>query len=73
MNPYYDSLGAFLHMNGYGAYVWTCYALVFGSIVFLMWYARHERKSTLTKLKRQSHQSKLTNKQRKHLHSVGDL
>ncbi|MDO4896068.1 MAG: heme exporter protein CcmD [Moraxella sp.] len=65
MNPYYDSLGAFIQMNGYGVYVWSCYAMVFGCIFALIIYAKNERKSAISKLNRQTHHTKLTNKQRK--------
>lgn len=65
MNPYYDSVTAFIEMNGYGAYVWACYVIVFVSIFALIFHAKNERKSVINKVKRQTHNTKLTNKQRK--------
>ncbi len=65
MTPYFSSFQEFMHMGGLGVYVWTCYALVFGSVLFLIVYARHERKATLAKLTQTVQNSKLTNKQRK--------
>ena len=52
-------------MNGHGAYVWTCYALVFGAIALMIWYAKSERTKTIAKLSTQT--KKLTNKQRQAL------
>lgn len=62
MTPYFDSFSAFLHMGGHGAYVWACYALVFGCVAGLIWFAKHERKATIAKLTQQN--TRLTNKQR---------
>lgn len=50
MTPYFDSFSAFLAMDGHGFYVWTCYALVFGSVLFGVIYTRLERKKTLKRL-----------------------
>ncbi|MGK8252329.1 heme exporter protein CcmD [Moraxella lacunata] len=65
MIPYFQNLADFIHMNGHGAYVWTCYALVFGAIALMIWYAKSERTKTIAKLSTQT--KKLTNKQRQAL------
>jgi heme exporter protein D len=31
----FESLDAFLAMNGHGMYVWTCYAIVYGILIYL--------------------------------------
>jgi heme exporter protein D len=31
----FDSLAAFIHMDGHGVYVWTCYALVYAILIYL--------------------------------------
>ncbi len=68
MTPYFQTVHDFIHMNGHGAYVWTCYALVFGAVLFMIWHAKKERIHTINKLKQLSMQGKkLTNKQRQAL------
>jgi heme exporter protein CcmD len=32
----------FLHMSGYGAYVWSCFGLTFAVLIYNVWAARHE-------------------------------
>lgn len=31
----FDSLSAFIHMDGHGVFVWTAYAIVFGILIYL--------------------------------------
>lgn len=31
----FDSLADFMHMDGYGVFVWTAYALVYGILIYL--------------------------------------
>lgn len=31
----FDSLDAFIHMNGHGVYVWACYAIVYSILIYL--------------------------------------
>lgn len=32
----FDSLQAFIEMDGHGGYVWSCYALALGVVVFII-------------------------------------
>lgn len=64
---YYSTLSELMHMNGYGGYVWACYALVFGCFLWLIIHAKKERKSAIKKLTEQDQRTKLTNKQRKQI------
>lgn len=36
------SFGEFLDMNGYGAYVWSAYAIAIGGLVLNIWLARRQ-------------------------------
>ena len=36
MNFQFDSLAAFLNMNGHGAYVWACYIITFAMLIGLV-------------------------------------
>ncbi len=36
MNFQFDSLDAFLTMNGHGAYVWACYCITFTVLICLV-------------------------------------
>jgi heme exporter protein CcmD len=36
------SLREFLSMSGYGAYVWSCYALTFLCVIWLWWSGRQQ-------------------------------
>lgn len=31
----FDSLAAFLYMDGHGVYVWACYAIVYAILIYL--------------------------------------
>jgi heme exporter protein D len=33
-------MSEFLHMNGYGAYVWSAYAIAIGTLLLNVWLAR---------------------------------
>lgn len=66
MSPYFSDVNAFLQMGGHASYVWACYGITLGCLLFLVWYAKNERKTMLDKLTRQTGR-KLTNKQRKQL------
>lgn len=52
MTPHFESFSEFIQMGGHGFYVWLCYALVFGSVLFGLWYAKSERTRTLKRLAR---------------------
>jgi heme exporter protein CcmD len=36
------SLREFLHMSGYGPYIWSCYGLTLGALIWNVWSARRE-------------------------------
>ncbi len=36
MSFYFDSLGEFLRMGGHGPYVWTCYVITWGTLLYLL-------------------------------------
>lgn len=36
MNFQFDSLAAFLNMNGHGPYVWACYIITFAVLISLL-------------------------------------
>lgn len=63
ITPYFSTIQEFFQMGEHGVYVWSCYALVFATIFSLIFYARRERKMTLSQLNRQQ-KMRLTNKQR---------
>lgn len=68
MTPYFSDFQTFIQMGGHANYVWACYGITFGCLLFLIWYAKNERKNMLDKLNHQSARTnKLTNKQRKQL------
>lgn len=50
MTPHFESFADFIKMGGHGFYVWLCYALVFGAVLFGVWYAKTERTRTLKRL-----------------------
>ncbi|UNU74001.1 heme exporter protein CcmD [Moraxella nasovis] len=68
MTPYFSSVSDLLHMDGHGSFVWACYGITFVAIFLLIIFVKNERKSTISKLTRQSyakgHRDRLTNKQR---------
>lgn len=35
MEFYFESLDAFLHMDGHGVYVWVCYLITWGVLLYL--------------------------------------
>lgn len=68
MTPYFPDFQTFIQMGGHASYVWACYGITFGCLLFLVWHAKNERKAMLSKLTCQStNTTKLTNKQRKQL------
>ena len=40
---YWGNLEDFLHMGGYGLYVWTSFAVTFGSMALELWSLRGRR------------------------------
>lgn len=50
MTPYFENFSDFIQMGGHGFYVWLCYALVFGSVLFGIFYSKAERKRTIKRL-----------------------
>ncbi|MFC4258594.1 heme exporter protein CcmD [Marinobacter lacisalsi] len=43
----FDSLSAFIHMEGHGPYVWTCYGGFFLLLGLLAWYSVLERRQVV--------------------------
>ncbi|MES2826142.1 MAG: heme exporter protein CcmD [Pseudomonadota bacterium] len=54
MNFQFDSLDAFLIMNGHGVYVWACYIITFSVLTFLVVSPMLQRKSFLKQQKKNS-------------------
>ena len=52
MHFQFDSLNAFLTMNGHGAYVWACYLITFSVLIFLVVSPLLEKKSFLKQQKK---------------------
>jgi heme exporter protein D len=48
----WGSLGDFLHMGGYGLYVWGSYGLCFLLLGLEIWLLRQRRKTLLSRLSR---------------------
>ena len=36
MSFYFDSFAEFLHMGGHGPYVWVCYLITWGMLLYLL-------------------------------------
>ncbi len=36
MSFYFDSLGEFVRMGGHGPYVWVCYFITWGTLLYLL-------------------------------------
>jgi len=58
----FNSLAEFWAMGNHGIYVWSCYALTFSAILYLVWQAKAQRqrffKEQIQQLKRgQQHES----------------
>lgn len=59
----FDSLADFWAMGTHGVYVWSSYALTFGSVVLLLWQAQKARQHFFTeqiqqlKREQQNHES----------------
>lgn len=48
------TLQAFIHMSGYGAYIWPCYAVTFAVLVWLGVSARRQLAAELLRAQRRS-------------------
>lgn len=46
VQPYFKSFADFVHMNGHGSYVWTCWLLTVMAIIVLTLYSRYQRQQT---------------------------
>lgn len=42
----------FIHMDGYGPYVWSCFVLTFAVLVYNVWAARRQLAEQVTRAKR---------------------
>lgn len=42
----------FIHMDGYGPYVWSCFALTFVVLVYNVWAARRQLSEQVMRAKR---------------------
>jgi len=49
-------MSAFLEMNGYGAYVWSAYAIAIGGLVLNVWMARRQLRLAREEARRQEWQ-----------------
>lgn len=54
MNFQFDSLNAFLIMNGHGVYVWACYVITFSVLTYLVVSPMLAKKSFLKQQKKNS-------------------
>lgn len=43
----FDSLAAFIEMEGHGAYVWTCYGVFLVALVLMVLWSRRRHKTVL--------------------------
>lgn len=43
----FDSFSAFVHMDGKGVFVWTCYGVFFLLLGLLAWYSVYERRQVV--------------------------
>jgi heme exporter protein D len=48
------SLESFLAMGGYGAYVWSCYALTVAALAWNVWSARRNLESEIERARRRT-------------------
>jgi len=48
------NLTEFFAMGGYGAYIWSCYALTAVVLIFMAWRARREVNAEITRAKRRA-------------------
>ena len=53
------SLREFISMSGYGAYVWSCYALTFACVIWLAWSGRSELKRQIVAATRRAEVQKM--------------
>lgn len=57
----FESFEDFIHMSGYGTWVWASYGIFALSLLSLCWYLRLKRKNTMKKLKQFYHRIELEN------------
>lgn len=50
---YFDSFSDFLAMGGYGAYVWSSFAMTFGSMLILAWQSVARKKQILREVRQE--------------------
>jgi heme exporter protein CcmD len=48
------SLENFVSMGGYGAYVWSCYALTLAALLWNVWSARHSLEAEIQRARRRT-------------------
>ncbi len=48
----FDSLAAFMHMDGHGPFVWTAYGIVYGILIFLTLSPLIQKKNLLKQQKK---------------------
>jgi len=53
------SLREFLSMSGYGAYIWSCYALTFACVIGLWWSGSNQLKQQVVAATRRSEIQKM--------------
>lgn len=51
MTPYFETVAEFLTMGGHGFYVWLCWGIVVGSVLFGAVYTNLQRKRLIKQLK----------------------
>lgn len=51
MDAFWPRIVEFLHMEGYGAYIWPCYALAFAVFIMLTLWARQKMRDAQLTLK----------------------
>ncbi len=65
MQPYFDDWASFVAMGGHGFYVWLCWGLVIGVVLFGVWYAKAERKRVIKQIQEQQLRQKAVSKKAK--------
>mgnify|MGYP001756684166 FL=1 len=65
MRPYFDDLPSFFAMGGHGFFVWLCWGLVMGVVLFGVYYAKAERKRIIKQIKEQHLRQKAVNRQKR--------
>ena len=49
----FDSLAAFIVMEGHGPYVWTCYGVFFLLLAVLVYWSLHQRREVISAQRRE--------------------